>query len=276
MLASAAPMAPAPLLELRNASLIRGEATVLHGITLSIHQGEHTAIVGPNGAGKSSLIRLLTIDSYALAPDTGPPPVRVLGRDRWEVAELRKRLGVVSTDLHARFAGGGWTWRVTGLEAVLSGFFGSQAVFDHHQVTAAMTAQASESLERVAAGHLAGKRLDEMSTGEARRVLIARALVTTPAALVLDEPTMGLDVVARHRFMERVRAIARGGTTIILVTQHIDEIFPEIGRVILLHRGRVAADGLKDPIIRGGGLDEVFGAPLVVEETAGYYHVRPR
>jgi iron complex transport system ATP-binding protein len=139
-----------------------------------------------------------------------------------------------------------------------------------------MEAQAWDALDRVAARHLAPKRLDEMSTGEARRVLIARALVTLPAALVLDEPTMGLDVVARHRFMERVREIARGGTTIILVTQHIDEIFPEIRRVILLQRGRVAADGPKDAIIRGGGLDEVFGAPLTVEEAGGYYHVRPR
>jgi iron complex transport system ATP-binding protein len=269
-------MSPAPLLELCNASLVRGESTVLHGINLTIAQGEHTAIVGPNGAGKSSLIRLLTIDSYALATEEGPPPVRVLGRDRWNVSELRQQLGVVSTDLHARFAGGGWTWRVNGLEAVLSGFFGSQAVFDHHQVTPAMEAQAWDALDRVAARHLAPKRLDEMSTGEARRVLIARALVTLPAALVLDEPTMGLDVVARHRFMERVREIARGGTTIILVTQHIDEIFPEIRRVILLQRGRVAADGPKDAIIRGGGLDEVFGAPLTVEEAGGYYHVRPR
>src|SRR5688500_12053891 len=130
MLASAALMSLAPLLELCNASLVRGDAAVLHGITLSIAQGEHTAIVGPNGAGKSSFIRLLTIDSYPLAPDNGVPPVRILGRDRWDVTELRQRLAVVSTDLHARFTGGAWTWRVSGFEAVLSGFFGSQAIFD--------------------------------------------------------------------------------------------------------------------------------------------------
>jgi len=114
-----------------------------------------------------------------------------------------------------------------------------------------------------------------MSTGEARRVLIARALVTLPDALVLDEPTMGLDVVARYRFMEQVRAIARSGTTIILVTQHIDEIFPEIGRIVLLQDGRIAADGAKESVIRGERLAEVFGSPLVVEEAGGYFHVRP-
>jgi len=269
-------MSSAPLLELCNATLIRGDNAVLTGINLRINQGEHTAIVGPNGAGKSSLIRLLTVDSYPLAAENGIPPVRIFGRDRWDVSELRARFGIVSPDLHTRFTGGTWVWKVSGREAVLSGFFSSHALFEHHNVTPSMELQADEALERVGAIHLAAKRLDHMSTGEARRVLIARALVTTPEALVLDEPTAGLDVVARHRFMERVREIARGGTTIVLVTQHIDEIFPEIGRVILLQGGRVAADGPKEAVIRGDRLAEVFGAPLVVEESGGYFHVRPR
>ncbi len=268
-------MSAEPLLELSNATLFRGDAQVLHGLTLTIAQGEHTAIVGPNGAGKSSLIRLLTVDSYPVGPEGAVPPVRIFGRDRWDVSELRARLGVVSPDLHTRFTGGTWVGKVLGHEAVMSGFFGSHAVFEHHHVTPEMRLRASDALDRIGAGHLAAKRLDHMSTGEARRVLIARALVTLPAALVLDEPTMGLDVVARHRFMEQVRAIARGGTTIVLVTQHIDEIFPEIGRVILLHEGRVAADGAKAAVLRGPRLAEVFGAPLRIEESGGYFHVRP-
>jgi iron complex transport system ATP-binding protein len=265
----------APLLELTNATLFRGDVPVLHGLTLTIAQGEHTAIVGPNGAGKSSLIRLLTVDSYPVAGENGIPPVRIFGRDRWDVTELRARLGVVSPDLHTRFTGGSWVGRVSGHDAVVTGFFGSQAIFEHHEATPAMHERAREALDRVGAGHLAGKRLDHMSTGEARRVLIARALVTNPSAVVLDEPTMGLDVVARHRFMERVRAIAREGTTIVLITQHIDEIFPEIGRVILLHQGRIADDGEKERVIRGAQLEQVFGARLVVDEAGGYFHVRP-
>lgn len=267
---------PAPLLELLNATLVRDDTPVLHGVSLRIDEGEHTAIVGPNGAGKSSLMRLLTVDSYALAAeDEARSPVRIFGRDRWDVSELRTQLGVVSPDLHTRFAGGGWTWRVTGREAVLSGYLGSQALFEHHTVTRDMERGADQALEKMGASALAGKRLDRMSTGEARRILIARALVTQPRALVLDEPTMGLDVVARHRFMERVREIAGSGTTIVLVTQHIDEIFPEIGRVVLLHEGRIAEDGPKEQVLRGPALPRVFGAPLLVEEAAGYFHVRP-
>jgi iron complex transport system ATP-binding protein len=220
-------------------------------------------------------MRLLTADSHAVAAENGVPPVRIFGMTRWDVTELRARLGIVSPDLHSRFTGGTWVGKVTGREAVVSGFFASQAIFEHHHVTPEMERRAIDALGRVGADHLAGKRLDHMSTGEARRVLIARALVTNPTALVLDEPTMGLDVVARHRFMERMRAVAREGTTIVLVTQHIDEIFPEIGRVVLLNDGRIADDGPKERVIRGRQLEGVFGAPLVVEESGGYFHVRP-
>lgn len=248
---------------------------MLDGITLTIQRGEHTAIVGPNGAGKSSLIRLLTLDSYPLANRDGEPPMRLFGRDRWDAAQLRARLGIVSPDLHNRFTGGAWVARVRALEAVLSGFFASQGVFDHHTVTPQMREQATAALARMEALHLAETRLDHMSTGEARRVLIARALVRTPEALVLDEPTAGLDIVARLRFMERVRQIARDGTTILLVTQHVDEIFPEIGRAILLNRGRIVDDGPTGRVLKGPGLAEVFGGPVSVTRQDGYYYVRP-
>jgi iron complex transport system ATP-binding protein len=264
-----------PLVEFNDVTYIRGEMTVLDRLSLRIDCGEHTAIVGPNGAGKSSFIHLLTHDAYPLAADNGRAPIRVLGRDRWDVFELRSRLGIVTGDLHDRFTGGTWVHRVRGRDAVVSGFLASQAVFEHQAVTPAMVRSADAALARIGATHLAGKRLDHMSTGEARRVLIARALVRTPEALVLDEPTTGLDVVARHQFMERVRAIARDGVTIILVTQHLDEIFPEVERVVLIDHGRVADDGPKDAVLRGQPIQAAFGAPLVVDVHDGYYDVRP-
>jgi iron complex transport system ATP-binding protein len=114
-----------------------------------------------------------------------------------------------------------------------------------------------------------------MSSGEARRVLLARALVTSPRALVLDEPTTGLDLVARHDFMERVRQIAREGTTLILITHHVDEIVPEIERVILLREGRVAAAGPKRTVLTAERLSDLFNAPITLEEHDGYYYARP-
>ena len=266
---------PEPIIDLRHASVVRGHARVLDDLTLTVRRGEHVAIVGPNGAGKSSLIRLLTLDDYPLATANPEPPLRLFGYVRWDATELRSKLGIVSSDLHDRFTGGPWVSQVPGIEVVLSGFFASRGVFDHHEVTEQMRACANEALARVDAAHLAAARLDRMSTGEARRVLIARALVRTPEALVLDEPTTGLDIVARHRFMERVRQIARDGTTILLVTQHIDEIFPEIGRVILLKEGRIIEDGPSARVLTGAGLAEAFGGPVRVTSEDGYYYVRP-
>ena len=265
----------APILELRDASLIRGRARVLDGLTLAIQRGEHTAVVGPNGAGKSSLIRLLTLEDYPLAVRDGPPPLRIFGQARWDATALRARMGVVSADLHDRFTGGPWVSQVPALEVVVSGFFASRGVFAHHDVTEAMRERARDALGRMGALHLAGARLDRLSTGEARRVLIARALVHAPELLVLDEPTTGLDVVARHRFMEQVRHVAREGTTVLIVTQHVDEIVPEIQRVIVLRDGCILEDGAKDAVLGGEALARAFGGPVRVIHEDGYYYARP-
>jgi iron complex transport system ATP-binding protein len=265
---------PAPILELADATLVRGRTRVLEGLTLVVRRGEHTAILGPNGAGKTSLIRVLTLEARPRAGENGAAPLRLFGQATWDVGELRTRLGVVTGDLDAGFGLGTSRGRVSGLDVATSGLFGSQGVFAHHGVTEAMRAQGRDALARVDAPHLAAKLLAEMSAGERRRVLIARALVTRPDALVLDEPTTGLDMVARHRFLDTVRRLARDGTTIILVTHHVDEIVPEIGRVVLLHEGRVVFDGPSSAALTAPRLGDVFGAPVAVERHDGYYHVK--
>jgi iron complex transport system ATP-binding protein len=262
-----------PLLEINDASVVLGGTRILDGLTLTIRVGDHTAILGPNGAGKSTLMKLLTLQLYPFASANGTPSVRVLGRDRWDVFNLRAQLGIVSADLHDRFVHGNAAGVITGNDAVLSGFFASQGLFSHARVTGAMRRQAMEALDSVGVAHLAEATLDTMSTGEARRVLIARALVHKPNALVLDEPTRGLDLVARYHFLERVRDVARRGTTIILVTHHAEEIIPEIDRVILLRRGRVACDGPKAAVLTAANLTGVFDAAVTVDEKNGYFNV---
>jgi iron complex transport system ATP-binding protein len=265
-----------PVLELINATVRKGDATVLHGLTLTIGAGEHTAVLGPNGAGKSILLRLLTHEERALPLPDDSSPVRVFGDDRWNVFELRPQLGIVSADLHQRFVGGNSEGRITGLTAVLSGFVASQGILRYSAMTADMRRRAGDALDRMGAGHLAQRLMNEMSSGEARRVLLARALVTDPRALVLDEPTTGLDVVARQSFMERVRDIARNGTTLILITHHVEEIVPEIDRVILLSRGRIAGDGPKREMLKNTTLSSAFDGEMTVEQRDGYYHATVR
>jgi iron complex transport system ATP-binding protein len=263
------------VLQLIDATVVKDGRRVLDGVTLTIDAGEHTAIVGPNGAGKSILVRLLTHEDRALAPDDGSSPVRVFGNGKWNVFELRSQLGIVSADLHHRLVVGNSEGRIIAEAAVLSAFLASNGILRYGDITADMRRRAADALERSGVAHLARRRLDEMSSGEARRVLLARALVTAPRALVLDEPTTGLDLVARHDFMERVRRIAREGTTLILITHHVEEIVPEIERVILLRSGRVAADGPKRLTMTAEGLSDLFESPIAIEESDGYYYARP-
>jgi iron complex transport system ATP-binding protein len=266
---------PPPLLQLDAATVIKGDRPVIDRMSLTIHDGEHTVILGPNGAGKSVLLRLLTHQERPLARLGGTAPVRVLGEDLWNVSELQAQMGIVSADLHQRFVSGNSEGLITAEAAVLSGFLVSYGILRYGAVTETMRRQAAAALESMGVAHLARRRLNEMSSGEARRVMLARALVTGPRALILDEPTTGLDLVARHSFMERVREIARGGTTIILITHHVEEIVPEIRRVVLLRRGAIAGDGAKAEILTAANLSRVFEGPLRLDESAGFYYARP-
>src|SRR5688500_5063436 len=110
-----------PVLELTNATLVRGGTRVLDALSLTIARGEHTAILGPNGAGKTALIRMLTLEDRPRAAENGVPALRLFGREKWDVTELRTRLGVVTGDLDAGFGMGTSGGGVARLDAAVSG-----------------------------------------------------------------------------------------------------------------------------------------------------------
>ena len=258
---------PCAIASVTESSTTRGPRVVLDGVTLAIAQGEHVAILGPNGSGKSTLIKLISRDLY---PRLKPEPwsLRILGRDTWNLFDLRNRLGLVSND---------WMQMCTrdfsGFEIVLSGFFGSVGIWPYHSVTPAMEATAREVMETLEIAHLGERATDRMSSGEARRFLIARALVHGPQALILDEPTTSLDLRATHELREILSKLARRGIGIIMVTHHLPDIIPEIERVVLIRQGRISRDGAKREVLEARGLSELFGVSLEVLERGGYYHV---
>jgi len=240
---------------------------VLNSIRFSIAAGEHAAILGPNGCGKSTLIGCITRDFYPLRRDPAGS-VRILGRENWNVFDLRPLLGIVSTDLMDACRRD-----LSGLEAVLSGFFSSIGLWTNHQVTAAMREKALEVLETLEIAHLADRSVDRMSSGEARRILIGRALVHGPRALILDEPTNSLDLRAVRELRDSLRKLAASGISIILVTHHLPDIIPEIGRVILLRGGRLFRDGPKRDVLTAGVLSELFGIPVEVAQHDDYFQL---
>ena len=265
-------MSETMLLELVNATVIKQGRRALDSLTLTIRRGAHTAVIGPNGSGKSTLMNLLTLEDRPLAlPGT---TVRVCGSDRWNVFDLRAKLGILSGDLHHRFVNGNSAGRVLAADAVLSGLLTTFGWVRPEDTTDAMRQRAADALARLGVSHLAATPVNEMSTGEARRVLIARALVNDPEVLVLDEPTTGLDMVARGHFLEAIRAVARQGTTILLVTHRLEEIVPEITDIILLRRGRSVAAGPKATTLTAANLSAVFEAPIELVEADGSYSAR--
>ena len=255
-----------PLLEFDRVSVMRGPTLALDNVSLRIGAGEHVAIIGPNGCGKSTFIKVITRECYPLAREASS--LRILGGDHWNVFELRNLLGIVSSDLMAYC-----TRDVSGLDLVLSGFFSSIGIWPHHQVTGAMRVQAQRALAELEVPHLAARSTDEMSSGEARRVLLARALVHAPRALILDEPTTALDLAAQHELRRILRKLAQSGIGIVMVTHHLSDLIPEIGRVILMQRGQVLADGPKREVLTAARLSALFGLPLELAERDGYYNL---
>jgi iron complex transport system ATP-binding protein len=245
---------------------MRGPTVALKDISLSIGVGEHVAVLGPNGCGKSTLIKAITRECYPLVEDGSF--VRILGQERWEVWELRKLLGIVSSDLMAMC-----TRSVSGRDIVLSGFFSSIGIWPHQEVTAAMHEQAERAMSLLEVEHLADRWTEEMSSGEARRMLLARALVHDPKALLLDEPSTALDLSAQHELREMLRKLAQSGIGIVMVTHHLSDLIPEIDRVVLMKQGRIIADGPTRAVLVADRLSGLFGHQVELLERDGYYNL---
>jgi len=255
-----------PLLDFHNLRVMRGQTIALDDFSLRIGAQEHIAVLGPNGCGKSTLIKTITRECYPVArPDSS---MSILGEESWDVFALRTRLGIVSNDLMLTCTGD-----ACGRDVVLSGFFSSISIFSNHTVAARHRELADAALSELKISHLAERPVSEMSSGEARRVLIARALVHKPGALLFDEPCNSLDLSAQQSLRQSMRTLANSGTAIILVTHELADIVPEIQRVVLMRRGRVVGDGPKEEILEVERLADLFGVKVEMARRDGHYHL---
>lgn len=258
------------LIEFRNATIWRGSTRVFENLNLVIPQHERIAILGPNGSGKTTLLKTINRELYPVVKDDSW--VRILGRDRWNVWELRKKIGAVSHDLHNRY-----TPTTTALAVVVSGFQSSIGIHGllADRVSAEHVTRAREILATLGMAQLVDTELKSMSTGQQRRCLLARALVHRPATLILDEPTAGLDIAASFDYLRQISRLASEGQNIVIVTHHLNEIPPEVDRVVLLKQGTVVADGSKAETLTDDLLSEIYETPVRVGHVDGHYLAYP-
>jgi len=250
-------------IEFKNVSVLRGERRILDDINLEIGADENVAVIGPNGSGKSTFIKLITGSIYPsyTRDDT---VCRLFGKTQWNIRDLKSMLGIVTNDLQNDFNNG-----ISGFETVLSGFFSSIGLFHNHHVTREMEQKTAEMIDFMDVSALSQKRIDTMSSGEAKRFLIARALVNNPKVLVLDEPSNSLDIASAAKLHSTMRKISSSGTKIVLVTHLASDIIPEIGRFVYFKDGKVFADGSRKDIFNSSVLSKLFGIEVNLEEKNG-------
>lgn len=256
------------LIDMKNTTVFRGDQKVLDRFTLQIPMHRNIAILGPNGAGKTTLLKILMRELYPVRSEDSW--VKIMGKEVWNVWELRRNLGFISQDLQNRYFG-----YVNGLSVVLSGFHASVGIYDHQQFDSESVEMAHRIMHDLGISDLSEKPYFRMSTGEQRRFLLARALVSDPATLVLDEPTNGLDINATFHYLRIIRKLVVQGKQIVLVTHHIHEIPPEVDFVVLLKDGKIAATGEKCNLFVEERLSNLYDTAVKVVSENGFFHVVP-
>ncbi|MBD3265882.1 ATP-binding cassette domain-containing protein [bacterium] len=250
-----------PLLALQHVTVIRDGVRILDDINWIMQADEHWAVIGKNGAGKSFLLQLLSAQFH---PTSGL--VQVMGEELGQVNvwDLRTKIGMVSDGLQRQYHN-----YFTVLDVVCSGFFASVGIYE--PITDAMKEKADETLEKVGLSPLKDRRFGDLSHGEQRRVLIARALVFDPIMLVLDEPCSGLDIPSREDFLQTIQRLGESGHNLVFVTHHLEEVMPVIGKILLLKDGKVHARGDKEEMLISTHLESTFDYPIPIVQSDGRY-----
>jgi iron complex transport system ATP-binding protein len=259
-----------PLVEIDDVVVERNRVRILDLHNLTIAHNENVVIFGPNGSGKSTLLKLLMKFFYPSALEDRVGTIRIFGQENWNVWELRRHLGFVSSEIDHHFTVGR-SGRLTPLEAVLTGYESSELELDPAQVDDTMRASATQWLEFFDISPRSKKHVAWLSTGERRRVMLARSMVRGATSLLLDEPTAGLDLLARERLLRKLEEMIARNIQIVLVTHHLEEVLPQMNRVIMLQSGRIMADGLARDLLCSNQLSALFGCQVEVVHSRGRY-----
>ncbi|WP_247258278.1 ABC transporter ATP-binding protein [Pseudomonas moorei] len=252
------------MIELNQVSAIQQQTQVFNQVSLKIGYNERVAILGPNGAGKSTLLKLINREIYPV--ERAGSYLKLFGNETVNLWALRSKIGFVSQDMQEDY-----TPYTSALDVVTSGFFGSMGTHAHLQPSDDQVALARTLMKQLCMDIDEQRMFQRLSTGQKRRLLLARARVHHPQALILDEPTSGLDMGASLGLLSLMRNFCGEGRAMIITTHHIDEIIPEIDRVILINQGQLIDDGPKNEILTSEKLSDLYQTSLQVSQNDGWY-----
>ena len=252
------------LIRLSDAIVRRNGNDILNIESFDLRSGENIALLGPNGAGKSTFIRLITREVFPLHRDD--PPVLFRGNERTTLQETKKVLGVVSSTMQDQI-----TVHLPAYDIVAGGLFGSLGIPHMCEVTPESHELVLDVMNMLGVLDLAQRDIKTLSTGQARRILLARALIHDPEVLVFDEPTTGLDPEGMYYVRKSMRDLVARGKSIILVTHYPEDIIPEVERVVMIKDGKLFDDGKKEELLTSARMSSLFDVPLRIIEQDGYF-----
>jgi iron complex transport system ATP-binding protein len=252
-------------IKLQDVGVWRDGRWILRRINWGLPAGACAAILGPNGSGKSTLARILACHLWPTEGD-----VRILEGEFGDsdLLELRRSIRLLQPAGPYDVDG-----RLTTRQVVLTGFFATLDLYD--QPDEAMEQAAAQAIAQVGLAAVADHGYSTLSSGERLRALIARALVQRPRLLLLDEPTAGLDILAREQVLATIQGLAGGPNppAIVIITHHVEELPPATSQVLLLSDGRVAAAGRPADVLTEESLSIAYRCPVQVRHSGGRYYL---
>ena len=254
---------------MENVTVVRDGKRILGPLDLSVNDGESIAVIGRNGSGKTTLSKLMKGEISPYYDELAHSTLKIMDKDDWNIFDLKKKVVSVSSDDEDFFSGS-----ITAGEILLTGIFGSDALYPIHEITEEMVSRAKEVSGIFGISGLLEREFSTLSQGERRAVIIARALMPGPKAMILDEPTNSLDPVASGRLIELIGRMIGQNTSIIMITHRLEDIPKGIGRVIGIRDGLKVADGKKEDVLTSETVSDIYGSPAEVSCDRGLYSLR--
>jgi iron complex transport system ATP-binding protein len=252
------------LISIKNASVRANGTKILDNVTFEVNKGEHIAVLGPNGAGKSTLFNVICMETHPLWSEE-LKLVR-FGEERISKEVLRQKMGIVSKELL-----GICSSSYIARDIIAGGLLSSIGLDFHHHLSSSMWDKVDKTISRYDCSSIQSKRMRDLSTGEAQKVLLARALVLEPELVLLDEAANGLDFPSRSIYRDTLNTISEEGKTIVLITHDLSQILPVINKIVFMSDGKIVDCGNKEQMLTEKNLSALYGREVYLDKRNGLY-----